>query len=176
MTTGKSSPASPFDVVVGSNGSDTVSLAKLVGSLGTATPTFVYGLAGNDTINGTGMTGKLGFVGGKGADTMIGGSGVNDYLYGGAGASTASAMDIITNFDVTKDLIDLTGFDRGALAYVGQFSGPNLAARSVGWKPIGGNTFVYVNTSSSSESITGTNMKIELLGSLSLTSSNILHH
>jgi Ca2+-binding RTX toxin-like protein len=167
--------ASPFDVVVGSSGSDTVSLATL-GSLATATPTFVYGLAGKDTINGTGMTGELWFVGGKGADTMTGGSGVNDYLYGATSDSTAHKMDIIANFDVTKDLIDLTGIGGSALAYAGQITGTKLAAHSVGWKPIGGNTFVYVNTSGSSESITGTNMKIELLGSLSLTSSNILHH
>lgn len=121
------------------------------------------------------MTGELWFVGGKGADTMTGGSGPNDYVYGATHDSTARATDIITNFDVTKDLIDLTGIGGSPLAYVGQFTGTKLAPHSVGWKPIGGNTFVYVNTSGSAENIHGTDMKIELLGSPSLTSSNILH-
>jgi Ca2+-binding RTX toxin-like protein len=73
-TTGASSPASPLDVVVGSSSTDIVSLATLVGSAKTATPTFIYGLAGKDTINGTGMTGELWFAGGAGADKITGGS------------------------------------------------------------------------------------------------------
>jgi hypothetical protein len=173
-TSGNSSQAVPLGVIVGSGGSDTVSIASLTASLGAATPTFIYGLAGSDTINGTGMTGRLWLVGGAGADTMTGGSGVNDYLYGSTGDSTAGAMDIITNFHASADLIDLTGLGQ-TLKYAGKIKFGKLAAGSVGWQTSGGNTFVYVNTSGSSESLTATNMKMELQGSISLNSGNIIH-
>ena len=178
----KSSGASTLDVVVGSIGGDSVSLATLVGSGMTAAPTFIYALSGNDRINGTGMTGKLWIDGGAGADTMIGGSGVNDYLYGSTNDSTASAMDIINNFRAETDMIDLTGIGATSLTFAGSLSGTTLAARSIGFKVNGGNTFVYVNTSSSQESLTpsilmpGPNMKIDLVGSIALTRGNILHN
>ena len=174
-TTGLSSPAVPLNLVVGSAFGDTVPLATFVGSASTATPTFVYGLAGNDSIDGTGMTGKLWIDGGAGADTMIGGSGPNSFLYGAASDSTASAMDIIGSFHSATDTIDLRGLGGHALSFAGKLSGTKLAAYSVGYQTNSGNTFAYVNTSSSSEALTATNMKIELLGSISLTSSNILH-
>src|SRR5262249_23748650 len=63
-TNGPSSPPPPVDVVVGSGGNDTINLAALVASGSTATPTFVFGLSGNDTINGTGVTSKLWITGG----------------------------------------------------------------------------------------------------------------
>ena len=175
-TASLSAPATALDVVVGSSSADTVSIEALVGGASAAaTPTFIYGLAGNDTLNGTGMTGKLYFDGGAGADTMTGGSGVNDYLYGAAGDSTASAMDIITNFHVATDFIDLTGLGSTKLTYAGLFSGSSLAAHSIGYQVSGGNTYLYVNTGSTSEALTATNMKIELVGSVALASSNVLH-
>ena len=174
-TTALSSPAVPLNLVVGSAGSDTVSLATLAGSASTATPTFIYGLAGNDSINGTGMTGKLWFDGGAGADTMTGGSGPNSFLYGAASESTASVMDIVGGFHAATDTIDLRGLGGHTLSFAGKLSVTRLAAYSVGYQASGGNTFVYVNTSGSSEALASTNMKIELLGSVSLTSSNILH-
>src|SRR5579872_1187391 len=100
ITNSKSSPVSSIGVVVGSGNSDIVNLASLTGALGTALPEFVYGLAGSDTINGSGMTSNLWMVGGAGADTMTGGSGANDYIYGAKSESTATAMDLITNFHV----------------------------------------------------------------------------
>ena len=174
QTSGGVSPASPLDVVVGSGGGDTVSLATLSGNLATSTPTFVYGLAGSDRIDGTGMTGRLWFEGGAGADTMTGGSGINNYLYGSASESTAVAMDVITNFHASGDLIDLTGLG-STLRYAGQLNKTSIAAHSVGWQISGGNTYVYANTGSGIESLTSTNMKIELLGSVGLSSSNIVH-
>ena len=176
-TAGSSSAASAFDVVVGGSGGDTVSVETLCGGASAAaTPTFIFGLAGKDALNGTGMTGRLYFVGGAGADTMTGGSGVNDYLYGATSDSTASAMDIISNFNAATDIIDLTGIGTTKLTYGGSFSGSKLAAHSIGYQVSGGNTYIYVNTSGSSEALTGTNMKIELIGSITLASANILHH
>jgi hypothetical protein len=187
QTSGNSSPAIPVDVVVGSGGNDTIQLATLVGAVSTGTPTFVYGLGGADRIDATGMTGKLWLDGGAGADVMTGGSGVNEYMYGAAGDSTAVAMDIITNFHAGADLIDLTGLGT-SLSYAGLLpattgghgkghTGTNLVlpAHSVGWQSSGGNTFVYGNTSGSAESVAGADIKIELQGSVSLVSGNFLH-
>jgi hypothetical protein len=173
-TTGGSSPAIPVDVIVGRSGNDNVQIATLTGSLAKSTPTFIYGLAGADQIKGSNMTGKLWFVGGAGADVMTGGSGVNDYLYGATSDSTKSAMDVINTFHAATDLIDLTGLGI-PLNYAGQDLTTSLAAGSVAWQISGGNTFVYVNTSSSSETLTAANMKIELHGQIPLSSSNIVH-
>jgi hypothetical protein len=186
---GTSSPASPLDVVVGSSGGDTVDLATLVGAASMATPTFVYGLGGKDVIDGAGMTSTLWIVGGAGADVMTGGSGVNDYLYGATRDSTPAAPDIITDFHAASDLIDLTGLGT-ALSYAGSLptttttgqgkhtvtSNQVLPAHSIGWQASGGNTFVYVNTSASREAVGSANMKIELQGSIAVSSGNFLHH
>ncbi len=174
-TSGGTAAAAGLDVIVGSSAGDTVSVATLTGALGAGTASFVYGLGGNDTLTASGMTGKTWFVGGGGADRMTGGSGVNDYLYGAVSDSTAAAMDVITNFHAAADMIDLTGLGT-ALSYAGKIGATNkLAAGSVGWQVSGGNTFVYVNTSTASESLTAANMKIEMLGSLSLGTGNIVH-
>lgn len=174
LNSGLSSAPAALDVLVGSGGADTVSVAALVGSGSTATPSFIYGLAGADQLNATGMTSKLWIVGGAGADTMTGGSGVNDYLYGASSDSTGAATDVITNFHTAADVIDLTGLGT-ALRYGGRIATSSLAADSVAWQVSGGNTFVYVNTGTSAESLSGADMRIQLRGGISLTSGNILH-
>lgn len=164
----------PLGVVVGSANGDTINLASLTGSLGTALPELVYGLGGADAINGSGMSSNLWIVGGAGADTMTGGSGPNDYIYGATSDSTATAMDLITNFNTAADVIDLRGLGI-SLNNAGRMSGSTLGADSVGWQSSGGNTFVYVNTSGASERLTAPSMKIELAGSLRLSSGDIAH-
>jgi hypothetical protein len=170
--TSQSGPASPLDVIVGSAGADTI--ANLTGSIAAATPTFIYALAGNDSIDGSGMSGPLWLDGGAGADTMTGGSGANHYLYAATSDSTASLMDIITNFHAAADLIDLTGLGV-TLNVAGKLKSGSIGAHSVGWQTSGGNTFVYVNTSAGSEKLASANMKIELQGSVPLTSGNFLN-
>ena len=173
--TNLSSAAAPIDVVVGSSGNDTVSVASLVGSASTAVPMFIYGLGGSDKINAAGTSGKLWIDGGAGADTMTGGSGVNTYVYGATSDSTASAMDIITNFATNKDHIDLTGIGSAALTFTGYDLGTQLAAHSIGYQFSGLNTFLYVNTSGASEALGATNMKIELNGWIPLSAANVTH-
>jgi hypothetical protein len=175
-TTGLSNAASAFDIVVGGSGGDTVSIATLVGAASKAAPTFIYGLAGNDTLNGSGMTGKLWFDGGAGADIMIGGSGANTFLYAATSDSNWSAMDSLYSFSTNKDFIDLTGIGSTHLNFVGYLSSTNLAANSIGYQTSGSNTFVYVNTSSGSESLSATNMLIGLSGLQTLGANNILHN
>ena len=188
-TDGMSSPASAADVVVGSSGNDTINLTALVGSGSTATPSFVFGLGGSDTIDGAGMTSKLWIVGGAGADVMAGGSGVNGYIYGATSDLSFAAPDTITDFHAASDLIDLTGLG-SSLSWAGKLpasittghgkhaatTNNVLPAHSFGWQTSGGNTFVYVNTSSGAVAVGAANMEIELQGSVSLTSSNFLHH
>ena len=52
---------------------------------------------------------------------------------------------------------------------------PYLRGQPRSWQQSAGNTYVYVNTSGVSESLTRTDMKLELLGSVSLTNSNVVH-
>jgi hypothetical protein len=171
-----SSPAIPINLVVGGYGGDTINLASINGIVASA-PTFIYGLSGADTINGTGMTGTLYFDGGAGADTMSGGSGQNVYEYGAASDSTVSAMDIITNFHVAVDKIDLTGLtSHFATAGVLASNATRIAADSIGWEVTGGNTYIFANTSSRAESLASASMKIELRGNIALTAANILHN
>jgi hypothetical protein len=165
----------PLNLVVGGSTASTINLAFIGGMVASA-PTFIYGLSGNDTIGGTLMTGKLFFEGGAGADTMTGGSGVNVYEYGTTSDSTPTAMDIITNFNVKLDTIDLTGIGGhfGTPAALGA-TATTIGASSIGWQVSGGNTFVYVNSGTGSEALSAANMKIELQGTLALTGTNIAH-
>ena len=90
--------------------------------------------------------------------------------------STPTAMDDITNFNVSMDTIDLTGLGLhfGTPAALGT-TASSIAADSIGWQIKSGNTFVYVNTSCGSSSLTATNMKIELQGAVALANTNIWH-
>ena len=174
-TTAKlSSSAIPFDVVVGTNGGDTINIASLISS--TTTSAMVFGLGGNDVLNGSGMTSHLWFVGGAGADKMTGGSGGNTYLYGSASESIPSAFDTITNFNTNADVIDLTGLGAGVLKTLSSIPGAtqSIAAHSVDYLYNSGSntTFVYMNTSNSSESLSKANMEIALVGHVALTTSD----
>ena len=90
VTTGTHSSPLPFDIVVGGSGANTINLATL--GIASSTPTMVYGLAGKDTLNATGMTGSTWLTGGAGADTMTGGTGTNTYLYAAAGELHANRL------------------------------------------------------------------------------------
>jgi hypothetical protein len=154
-TTGAQTGALPFDVVVGDSSGTTIRLETGTGNLGisSTTPTIVYGLKGDDTIDATGMTASVWMVGGPGADTMTGGSGQNTYLYGAANESPqGSGADNITNFHTT-DSISFGGLN-GITTVQGLLTSTStdLAAHSIAWIQSGGNTLVYANTTSSSHS------------------------
>ncbi len=172
---GNPSAASAIDVVVGGNGNDTIFVSGLPG-IAESSPTFIHGLGGNDTMNGTGMMGPLYFDGGAGADTMTGGSGTNVYEFGAAADSSRSTMDIVTNFNVAVDLIDLTGII-SPLVSIGQLAlaATSIAPASIGWQTSNGDTFVYVNTSNRYETLPAANMEIGLSGSIALTDANFAH-
>ena len=160
-TTGTNTGALPFDVVVGSSGNNTINLESGPDNLGisAATPTIVYGLNGNDTINAAGMTAPVWFVGGAGSDTMTGGSGLNTYLFAAVsesgtpnevGNSSASGTDTITNFNAAKDLISFAAMS-GITAVQGLISGSSTVnADSIAWIQQGSDVIVYANTDSNS--------------------------
>ncbi|MCB1340593.1 MAG: hypothetical protein KDK24_05925 [Pseudooceanicola sp.] len=87
----------------------------------------VYGGAGADVILGGGgddvLEGRIGrdiLKGGSGDDTLTGGAGT-DWLTGGAGADTFvlltnSGRDIVTDFDMAEDLLDVSALGVSALA------------------------------------------------------------
>ncbi len=173
-TNGTSSGPLPIDIVVGSSSANTINLSTL--GIAPSTPTLVYGLAGNDTINASGMGGQMWFIGGAAADTITGGTGANTYLYAAASNSTPSAFDVITNFNPALDKIDLTGIGTAALSFLAAQVSTNIPARSIGWEQSGGNTFVYVNTSTLPKSLGAASMEIELNHTVSLAATNFLHH
>ncbi len=82
-------------------------------------------------------------------------------------------MDIITNFNVAIDMIDLTAIGTKLANPVTVSS--TLAAASIGVQQTGGNTFVYVNTSAQTEALSAANMTMELQGNIALTAANIVH-
>ena len=168
-----SSPAAPLGVIVGSSSADAISVSSVLGNA--TTPAFIYGLAGNDTLNGAGISAPLFFAGGAGADAMTAGSGADVFMYGATTDSNASAMDIISSFAASQDLIDLRGLGvalnvAGPVGFFGK-----LAAHSIAWQVSGGNTYIYINTSNSGERLSSADMKIELAGNVSLTSANFQH-
>jgi Ca2+-binding RTX toxin-like protein len=111
------------------------------------------------------------------ADTITSGSGTNDFVFGSVADSPGSATDIIKDFNVSTDMFDLTGLGT-KLNVAGKVSS-TLAADSVGWETVGHgrnvNTYLFVNTSTSAESLNATDMKIDLKGAIALSSTNIVH-
>ncbi len=173
-TTAAHAPLSPLAIIVGNTGPDTVNVAALTSGLGAAAPAFVFALAGADHINGAGVTGHLWLDGGAGADVMTGGAGGTTYVYAAPSDSTATAMDVITNFHTSTDLLDFTGLGQH-LTVAGPLLYGYIAGASIGWQVSGGNTFVYINTSGAAASLGGASMKIELEGNVGLSAAAISH-
>ena len=173
VTNGATSGPLPFDIVTGGSGADTINVNTL--GIAASTPTILYGLAGKDTLNASGMTGSVWFVGGAGADTMTAGNGPSTYVYAAAGNSTPSAFDVVTNFHAALDKIDLTGIGSTTLSFIANQVSTTVAGRSIGWQQSGGNTFVYVNTTTTAEALSAANMEIKLNGTIPLVASNIVH-
>ncbi len=89
---------------------------------GGAANELMFGLAGKDTLNGAAGDDIL--VGGAAADKLTGGAGADTFRFDAATDSyrtaTTSAVDLITDFDISQDRIDLAN-----LGFSGLGSGKN---------------------------------------------------
>ncbi|MFA0939536.1 hypothetical protein ACDH53_19210 [Pseudomonas tremae] len=98
----------------GTSGKDSLS--------GTAAADLILGGAGNDTLNGAGGDDVI--AGGAGKDTLTGGDGANTFRFDAVTdsyrTSTESFGDLITDFNATRDTLDLS-----ALSFTGLGNGYN---------------------------------------------------
>lgn len=118
----------------------------------------VVGGLGNDTLDG--LSGNDVLIGGAGADTLYGSSGVDTFTYAALTDSTNSATDVISDFVHGTDKIDVRGLGFTAL--------DNSAT------PSSGHLGVY--TSGSDTYITdGSNFKIKLVGTVTVTDSDMIY-
>ncbi|AKF47433.1 M10 family metallopeptidase C-terminal domain-containing protein [Pseudomonas fragariae (ex Marin et al. 2024)] len=94
--------AFPLVTVNGTEGNDVIT--------GGAAHEQIFGLAGKDTLNGG--SGDDILVGGAGADKLTGGAGADtfrfDQLTDSYRTATTSSTDLVTDFDISQDRIDLT--------------------------------------------------------------------
>lgn len=101
----------------------------------------LLGLGGGDSISGLGGADTI--MGGRGSDTLAGGSGRDVFVYARANESTAAAADVISDFGLGADRIDLSGLSSGKLKYRGEaaFTG----AGQVDVSASDGGVIVHVN-------------------------------
>lgn len=121
---------------------------------------WVKGYGGQDWLNGgTGndvIDGGEGFdflTGGDGADRLIGGLGADTFVYKGVNefADSATELDLIEDFEVGVDKIDLSAIDANSIAggnqafsFVPEFTGVAGQLR-VGTTIVDGSEFMYVS-------------------------------
>jgi hypothetical protein len=142
-------PTAKVDPNYGASGS----VAQTI--IGDGAANTLVGTASDDALQGRG-----------GADVLTGGGGRNSFIYSAVGDSLPASPDLITDFGIS-DTIDLSGMGRpGGFAFVGAQS-PTQAGK-VGYRIVGGETLVEINTSGSASP----DMVIRLAGVHSLTASN----
>jgi Ca2+-binding RTX toxin-like protein len=147
----------------------------------------LVGTSGNDIIVGNGGNDQI--TGGGGADTLTAGSGQVTFAYNAVTDSTASASDTITDFRPGSDKIDLTSIlgistTNGVPTFQGNITGTGsltLNAHSVAYLEVGASTQVLVNTTSTAETVStsdmhAADMKIGLVGVHLGLSATDFHH
>ncbi len=136
---GHESPQPGNDRIYGGNGDDLIygdngNNAAIGGN------DVIFGGNGNDTIYGEGGNDVI--QGGAGADILSGGYGNDVFVYAAVSDSTATSMDVITDFVRGSDHIDL----RPVLGDSGfNWGGQTPTAHGAWFQQSGGNTFVYVD-------------------------------
>lgn len=136
----------------------------------------VFGGAGNDTVFWEGGSDTL--DGGEGRDTMTGGGGTDSFVFSSPADSAFGTPDLITDFAVGSEIIDLSLIDADplaggeqAFAFIGSaaFSGNGAQVRFV--QDAGtGVTLVFVRLAG----IDAPDMEIEMSGLLTLTETNFI--
>ncbi|MBF0160037.1 MAG: M10 family metallopeptidase C-terminal domain-containing protein [Magnetococcales bacterium] len=91
--------------ITGSSDTDTITLLNSNKVLLKGVETIV-GSTGADTVTLTGTTAAV-IRGGGGADKLTGGSGSNRFRYSSAAESSPTAKDTLTNFNFSRDVIEI---------------------------------------------------------------------
>ncbi|WP_164934398.1 Ig-like domain-containing protein [Bradyrhizobium zhanjiangense] len=127
---------------------------------GSAFADFVFGDAGNNTLDG--QAGNDVIQGRGGADTLIGGAGSDQFVFAAVSDSTVASHDTISDFVHGADLIDTSAI-AGVTNVQGLLSGnAQVAAHSIAWIQSGANTIVYVNSSGAAQNQGSADMEIVL--------------
>lgn len=135
----------------------------------------LFGGDGNDTIKGGADTDTL--TGGKGADKLDGGGGIDFFNYDSVAESTSSisGRDLIENFSVASDVIDLGDIDaqagvagNQAFAFIG--AAAFSAEGQIRAVTSGGHTLLQINTTG----VSGAEMVIELNSIVAIGASNFI--
>ncbi len=127
---------------------------------GSAFADFIFGDAGNNTLDG--QAGNDVIQGRGGADTLIGGAGNDQFVFAAVSDSTVASHDTISDFVHGADLIDTSAI-AGVTSVQGLLSGSaQVAAHSIAWIQSGANTIVYVNSSGAAQNQGSADMEIVL--------------
>ena len=132
------------------------------------------GSAGDDTYVGTKFADKI--DGGAGFDTLSGGKGKDVFIFDlGDSAATVEDADIILDFQVKKDRIDLSAIDTNLIKDGDQafkfFGNGDLGAKpGVAWEKVGTQTHVSIDTNGDATA----DMLIILEGNFKLTADHFI--
>lgn len=139
----------------------------LIGRAGADT---LVGHQGDDTLDGG--VGDDVIIGGEGRDLLRGGVGADVFVYEATTDSTkaSAGRDRIMDFDVTQDIIDLSGMDarprtmaNDSFSFIG--TAAFTAAGQVRFEHVGSTTVITMNTTGTR----GAEMRIDLIGLHALT-------
>ena len=100
----------------------------------------------------------------SGADTLIGGAGLDRFIFSAVSDSTVASSDTISDFVHGADLINSSAIS-GITSVQGLISGATqVNAHSIVWIQSGANTIVYMNNSAAAQDQAAADMKIILTG------------
>lgn len=157
------------DVMLGGAGDDTMTGGSGVDDMsGGDGDDSITGGSGSDTLDGgdgddtiAGNSGDDDITGGLGADTLTGGDDADTYHYGSITESTTTETDLITDFVIGDDVIDVTG-----LGYTGIVPAAGGALTNLAWSWVGGQTIIDTQD--------GSDFRIVLDGEHALTGGDFL--
>ena len=148
-------------------------IAKLYEFFGSAAQHFI-GSAGDDSYVGTRFADKI--DGGAGFDTLDGGKGKDVFVFDlGDSAATAEAADLLENFNVKQDRIDLSLIDTNAAkdgdqAFKFYGTGDLGSKAGINVEKVGDQTIVNIDSNGDATA----DMMIVLDGSFKLTADNFI--